>query len=51
MSAGKRNFSGEQSLGRKMIKYKEPTHKEPIEGIKVWLLPGYPSNILGYPSK
>ena len=25
-------------------------HKEPIEGIKVWLLLGYPSNILGYPS-
>ena len=30
---------------------KESTHKEPIEGIKVWLLLGYPSNILGYPSK
>ena len=26
-------------------------HKEPIEGIKVWLLLRYPSNILGYPSK
>ena len=25
--------------------------KEPIDGIKVWLLLGYPSNILGYPSK
>ena len=30
---------------------KEPTHKEPTEGIKVWLLLGYPTNILGYPSK
>ena len=29
----------------------EPTHKEPIEGIKVWLLLGCPSNILGHPSK
>ena len=27
------------------------THQEPIEGIKVWILLGYPSNILGYPSK
>ena len=26
-------------------------HKEPIEGITVWLLIGYPSNILGYLSK
>ena len=26
-------------------------HKEPIEGVKVWLLLGFPSNILGYPSK
>ena len=25
--------------------------EEPIKGIKVWLLLGYPSNILGYPSK
>ena len=33
-----------------MNEYKEPTRKEPIEGIKVWLLLGYPSNILGYPS-
>ena len=24
---------------------------EPIEGIKVWILLGYPSNILGFPSK
>ena len=27
------------------------THQEPIEGIQVWILLGYPSNILGYPSK
>ena len=27
------------------------THKEPIEGIKVRLLLGYPSKIYGYPSK
>ena len=27
------------------------THQEPIEGIKVWILLGYPSNILGYPNK
>ena len=27
------------------------THQEPIEGIKVWILLGYKSNILGYPSK
>ena len=26
-------------------------HQEPIEGIKVWILSEYPSNILGYPSK
>ena len=26
-------------------------HQELIEGIKVWILPGYTSNILGYPSK
>ena len=24
------------------------THQEPIEGIKLWILLGYPSNILGY---
>ena len=27
------------------------THQEPIEGIKVWIMLGYPSNILGCPSK
>ena len=27
------------------------THQEPIEGIKAWILLGYPSGILGYPSK
>ena len=27
------------------------THREPIEGPKVWILLGYPCNILGYPSK
>ena len=27
------------------------THQEPIEGIKVWILLGYLSNILLYPSK
>ena len=27
------------------------THKEPIEGIKAWILLGYPSNIFGYPRK
>ena len=27
------------------------THQEPIEGIKVWILLGYPCNVLGYPSK
>ena len=27
------------------------THQEPIEGIKVWILHGYPCNILGFPSK
>ena len=27
------------------------TQQEPIEGIKVWILLGYPSNILGYPGK
>ena len=27
------------------------THQEPIEGIKVWILLGYPSNILRYSSK
>ena len=26
-------------------------HQEPIEGIQVWILLGYPSKILGYPSK
>ena len=26
-------------------------HQEPIEGIKVLILPGHTSNILGYPSK
>ena len=26
-------------------------HEEPIQGIKVWILLVYPSNILGYPSK
>ena len=25
-------------------------HQEPIEGIKVWILLGYPSNVLGYKS-
>ena len=34
-----------------MNEQKEPTNKEPIEGIKVWLLLLYSSNILGYPSK
>ena len=36
-----------------MNEWKETTLKEPlpIEGIKVWLLLGYPSNIVGYPSK
>ena len=24
------------------------THQEPIKGIKVWILLGYPNNILGY---
>ena len=27
------------------------THQEPIEGIKLWILLGYPSNILGYQSR
>ena len=27
------------------------THQEPIEGIKVWILLGYPCNILGFRSK
>ena len=27
------------------------THQEPIEGMQVWILLGYPSNILGYPTK
>ena len=27
------------------------TYHEPIEGIKVWILLVYPSNILGYPNK
>ena len=27
------------------------THQEPIEGIKVWILLGYPCDIVGYPSK
>ena len=27
------------------------TYQEPIEGIQVWILLGYPSNMLGYPSK
>ena len=27
------------------------THQKPIEGIKVWILLGYPRNQLGYPSK
>ena len=27
------------------------TYQEPIEGIQVWILLGYPSNILVYPSK
>ena len=27
------------------------THQEPIESIKVWILLGYPSKILGYSSK
>ena len=27
------------------------THQEPILGIQVWILLGYPSNILGYPSE
>ena len=27
------------------------THQETIEGIQVWALLGYPSNILGYPGK
>ena len=27
------------------------THQEPIEGIQVWILLGYPGNVLGYPSK
>ena len=30
---------------------KEPTYKEPIEGIKVWLLLGYPSKYWNYTSK
>ena len=34
---------GERFEHRKMNEYKEPTHKEPIEGIKLWLLLGYPS--------
>ena len=34
-----------------MNEWKESTHKEEIEGIKVWILLGYPSNILGYASK
>ena len=29
-----------------MNEYKEPTDTEPIEGIKVWLFLGYPSNIV-----
>ena len=33
-----------------MNKQQEATHKEPIEGLKVWLLLAYPSNILAYPS-
>ena len=27
------------------------THQEPIVGQKVWILLGYQSNMLGYPSK
>ena len=27
------------------------THQEPMEGIQVCILLGYPSNMLGYPSK
>ena len=41
----------ESGCNRKMNESQEPTHKEPIEGIKVCLLLGCPSNILGYPSK
>ena len=51
MSAGKNDFSGERFYYRKIHQEKEPTHLEPIEGIKVWILLGYPSNIPGYPSK
>ena len=51
MSAGKRHFSGERLYYRKINQWKEPTHQEPIEGLKVWILLGYPSNILGYQSK
>ena len=43
---GKRHFSEEQLKHKKMNEQKEATHKEPIESIKVWLLLGYPSNIL-----
>ena len=25
------------------------SHQEPIEGIRVWILLGYPSNVLQYP--
>ena len=44
---------GTQVLGKEGKRYvkrcvKLITHQEPIEGIQVWILPGYPSNILGY---
>ena len=50
-SAGKRHFSGERFIETCIIKKLVITHQEPIEDIKVWILLGYPSNILGDPSK
>ena len=51
MSAGKRDFSGERFLYNMYYIKLIITHQEPIEGIKVWLLLGYLSDIPGYPSK
>ena len=49
MSAEKHDFSGELFIQTCIIEKLIITHQEPIEGIKVWILLGYPSNILGYP--
>ena len=47
----KHQFSGEQFIQTCIIEKLIITHQEPTEGIQVWILLGYASNILGYASK